>query len=436
MNIVYIHTHDSGRYIQPYGYAVPTPNLMELAREGTLFRNAYCAGPTCSPSRAALLTGMSPHSCGMLGLAHRGFRLNDYSRHLTQFLNQKGFETVLCGVQHEAPAAQASGLIGYQKVLKSERLDNGNLKDVDNAELAAGYITQKKDRPFFLAFGMVNTHREFPGIDEETNPNYVMPPFPVADMPDCRKDFAAFVSSAKIADRCVGIIMNALKESGHEEDTLVFFTTDHGIAFPGMKCNLFDTGIGISLIMKWPGNSRKGEVVDSLVSHIDIFPTICDLLKVEKPAWLEGKSMMPLFSGETGEIRDEIFSEVTFHAAYEPMRCIRTKRYKLIRHYGKHSGIVPCNIDDGFCKNFMVKHGWLEKKRDSEMLFDLFLDPVERVNLIPDVSYREIHENLSGRLEDWMRSTGDPLINGDAAMPEGARINKSTCLSPKDTDYI
>ena len=77
MNILYIHTHDSGTYLQPYGHNIPTPNLMKLAREGTLFRHAYCAGPTCSPSRAALLTGMSPHSCGMLGLAHRGFRIND-----------------------------------------------------------------------------------------------------------------------------------------------------------------------------------------------------------------------------------------------------------------------------------------------------------------------------------------------------------------------
>ena len=112
MNILYLHTHDTGRYIQPYGYAVSTPNLMNLAREGTLFRQAYCAGPTCSPSRAGLLTGMSPHSCGMLGLAHRGFRLYDYHQHLARFLGDHGYETVLCGVQHEAPDP---GMIGYRK---------------------------------------------------------------------------------------------------------------------------------------------------------------------------------------------------------------------------------------------------------------------------------------------------------------------------------
>src|SRR5947207_3061874 len=80
-NILYLHSHDTGRYIQPYGYAVPTPNLQKLASEGFLFRRAFDAAPTCSPSRAALLTGHCPHENGMLGLAHRGFSLNDYNQH-------------------------------------------------------------------------------------------------------------------------------------------------------------------------------------------------------------------------------------------------------------------------------------------------------------------------------------------------------------------
>jgi len=75
-NILYLHSHDTGRTIQPYGHAVATPHLQRLADQGVLFRRAFCAAPTCSPSRAALLTGQCPHSSGMLGLAHRGFRLN------------------------------------------------------------------------------------------------------------------------------------------------------------------------------------------------------------------------------------------------------------------------------------------------------------------------------------------------------------------------
>jgi N-sulfoglucosamine sulfohydrolase len=92
-NILYIHSHDTGRYIQPYGHNIPTPHIQKMAEEGVLFRKAFCAAPTCSPSRAALLTGQSAHSSGMLGLAHRGFSLNDYDQHLANYLKKQGYET-------------------------------------------------------------------------------------------------------------------------------------------------------------------------------------------------------------------------------------------------------------------------------------------------------------------------------------------------------
>src|SRR5688572_28793223 len=95
--------------IQPYGYAVPTPRLQQLAEEGVLFRQAFCGAPTCSPSRAALLTGQSAHASGMLGLAHRGFLLNDPTQHLAYFLRSHGYTTVLTGMHHVAAAVRAGG---------------------------------------------------------------------------------------------------------------------------------------------------------------------------------------------------------------------------------------------------------------------------------------------------------------------------------------
>ena len=105
-NILYIHSHDTGRYISPYGHAVPTPNLQNLAEAGVLFRRAYCAAPTCSPSRAALLTGQSPHSAGMLGLANRGFQLGDFRQHIIHTLKGAGYTSALAGIQHVNPAAR------------------------------------------------------------------------------------------------------------------------------------------------------------------------------------------------------------------------------------------------------------------------------------------------------------------------------------------
>lgn len=436
MNILYIHTHDSGRYIQPYGYPVPTPNLMNLAEEGVLFRQAYCAGPTCSPSRAGLLTGMAPHSCGMTGLAHLGFKLNDYNQHLVNFLNGQGYETVLCGIQHEAPD---SGMIGYRKILNAGDDTKFNSKsgpdwDISNAKRVVEYLKEKKDRPFFLSFGMFNTHRPYPENDGSVNPGYVMPPFPIYDSRESREDMAQYCVSAKIADQCVGIVMEGLEQSGLAQDTLVIFTTDHGIAFPKMKCTLYDTGIGVSLIMKMPGCGKKGIQIDSLVSQVDVFPTICDMIHADHPEGLQGRSLLPLLTGEADRTRDEIFSEVTFHVNYEPMRCVRTERYKLIKFFDSYSNIAYANIDDSLSKEFLLKSGYLNCKREKDMLFDLYFDPVERVNLIENEEYREIHEDLSKRLEAWMRETGDPLLKGKIRKPEGAVVKKLTCISPKDQE--
>src|SRR6478672_11209420 len=113
-NILYLHSHDTGHYIQPYGYAVPTPNLQKLAGEGFLFRQAFDAAPTCSPARAALLTGQCPHRNGMLGLAHRGFLLNDYNQHLLHWLRPQGYRSTLIGVQH---VAKEAATIGYDEVV-------------------------------------------------------------------------------------------------------------------------------------------------------------------------------------------------------------------------------------------------------------------------------------------------------------------------------
>jgi arylsulfatase A-like enzyme len=227
-------------------------------------------------------------------------------------------------------------------------------------------------------------------------------------------------------------VLQALKESGLAERTLVIYTTDHGIAFPMMKCSLYDTGIGVSLIIKYPGNPLAGRATDALVSQLDLFPTVCDFANIPKPDWLQGVSLLPLFEGRTTRIREELFAELNFHAAREPMRCVRTERYKLIRRYEDFAIIAPSNIDDSPSKTFMLEAGLLNGSHAREMLFDLYLDPLERVNLIDEKSYSEVKEDLSARLDRWMKETDDPLLKGKLVAPAGARVNAKTTLSPKD----
>jgi len=210
-------------------------------------------------------------------------------------------------------------------------------------------------------------------------------------------------------DQCVGIVLEALKENGLDDKTLVFFTTDHGIAFPWMKCNLYDLGIGVSLILRFPKGQFSGQVVDSLVSHLDIYPTLCELAELEPPPWLEGNSVMPLIQGETDVIRTEIFGEVTYRAAYEPLHCIRTKRYKYIRYFDDFGDIVKPNIDNSRSKRFFLEHGLSDRKHvPKEMLFDLYFDPVERNNLAEDPNFAKIKQEIANRLTGWAGSVRRP----------------------------
>ena len=142
MNILYLHSHDTGRYVQPYGYAVETPNLQRLAENGALFRNAHCAAPTCSPSRAALLTGQCAHASGMIALAHRGGFLTHPERHLAHVLAGHGFETVHAGVSHVGRPEDC----GYTRLSGCD-----NERGFEVADWAMDFLkTAGRNKPFFL----------------------------------------------------------------------------------------------------------------------------------------------------------------------------------------------------------------------------------------------------------------------------------------------
>ncbi|MDD3335450.1 MAG: sulfatase [Eubacteriales bacterium] len=436
MNVLYMHTHDSGRYWQPYGYPIPMPNTMKLSDQSVLFRNAYCGGPTCSPSRAALTCGQACHSTGLLGLAHRGFALADRKRHLSSYLATQGFETVLCGVQHEA---DGDSELGYTRILPFEDwIHTPGLDtvawDQTNARTVAAFLKEEHDKPFFLSYGMFNTHRPYPNHAlHHINPDRVMPPQTVADTPENREDMADYQCSAQVADACVGIVLDALRETGHEDDTVVLLTTDHGIAWPFMKCNLYDSGIGVAMLLRYPGNPAAGKTCEHLVSQVDVFPTLCELLGIEKPDWLQGYSMLPAIQKDE-PIRDAVFAEVNYHAAYEPMRCVRTERYKLIVRYDDYLGVVAPNIDASPSKETLHAAGYLDTLRPREELFDLTVDPMERHNLVHDPFCLSVYQDLQRRLTQWMAETEDPLLHCRYRIPapKNARVNRRDGYDPEN----
>ncbi len=425
-NILYLHVHDAGRYVQPYGYPVSTPHLQKFAEGGVLYRQAFCGNPTCSPSRACLLTGCYAHSNGMLGLAHRGFRLNNYQHHLCHLLRAGGYTTALAGVQHLAGAHYASvDEIGYDAVLTEK---SGFEPPV---EAAKSYFEKPRQKPFFLSVGFFAPHRDgndsFPTNRERPNPNYVQPPAILPDTPETRADFADYSASITSVDDSIGRVLAALEDAGLADDTLVIVTTDHGIAFPGMKCSLTDHGIGVMLMMRGPGGFTGGKVVEDLVSHVDIVPTLLELVGLPVPDHVQGRS----FLGQKSPC-EEVFAEINVHASVEPRRAVRTRRWKYIRSYTEHPQVILTNCDGSPSKTLWHEAGWQHRTIDNEQLYDLILDPMERENLAASPDHATIRAELSEKLHQWQIETGDPLLNGPLPLPSDAVIVPLDKYSPHD----
>ena len=438
-NILFMHSHNTGTHIEPYGHAVPTPHVQRLAEEGVLFRRAYATAPTCSPSRASFLTGMYPHSCGMLGLAHRGFAMSNCDWHAARIFKANGYFTATAGVEHTMPNLNA---IGYDAVLSGLDTNYPNLpKRIEPAGAVVDFLTNAPRQPFFLNLGLNETHRPFHKADPQNHPaereQFCLPPRPLPDTPETRADMADYKASARVMDDHYGKVLAALEETGLAEHTLTFCFADHGLQFPRNMCNLTDHGIGVYLIIRGPGGFAGGKVANAMVSLMDVLPTAYCVAGIEIPDHVEGKSLCPLVNGGEDRHREEIFSEVNYHAAYEPMRSIRTERYKYIRRYDGRDKLVLPNVDDTPTKAFLLDQNWEKLPRDQEMLYDLMFDPDEAHNIIDREDMAPIRKALRERLDAWMAETHDPLLpDSYVAAPSGSRVNDPDGQSPNDAPQV
>ncbi len=233
-NILYIHSHDTGRYVQPYGYPVPTPNIQLLADQGVLFREAFCAAPTCSGSRASLLTGQYCHNNGMLGLAHRGWSLNDYGEHIVHPLRGVGYHSVLIGEQH---ISSDPGEIGYDQVIE---VDSHHADEVAPIAIEA----LRTD-----ARAVVHVRRLLRDASRLRGPHVRARHALLTAAPESarhaggrERTWPSFKASARSLDQGIGAVLNGLHHFGLTERTLILCTTDHGLAFPDAKATLYDRG--------------------------------------------------------------------------------------------------------------------------------------------------------------------------------------------------
>lgn len=406
-NILFIITHDTGRYLGCYHKQVKTPNLDRLANEGAIFTNHFCPAPQCSPSRGSIMTGRYPHRNGLIGLAHLGFELNPAEQTLPTLLGKAGYATYLFGVQHES---KDPARLGYQYIAEQE-----DRRAEKVAPAVGAFLTQRagQAQPFFAMVGFFETHRKFAknNIEPDDPSEVTVPPF-LPDTPEVRQDLTEFHGSIAAADMGVGVILDALARSGLEKDTLVIYTTDHGIAFPRAKGTLYDPGLETALLMRWPGVIKPGSQYSQLLCNIDLLPTLLELVGAPIPDNLDGKSFLPLLESDQYSGRDHFFCELTWHDLYRPMRGIRTSRFKYIRHFTNVPGIyLPSDIH-GSLSGKVVRDEYYKRPYQSEELYDLQADPLEQMNLIEVDAYSDVAAELRNLVTQEMVRSQDPLMQG------------------------
>lgn len=431
-HILMIISHDTGRHLGCYGADVATPNLDRLASEGIRFDQSFCVAAQCSPSRTTLMTGRYPHINGMIGLAHLGWKLNEGERCLPHYLNEAGYETHLFGFQHESVKTESEikRRLGYQHYHPTPK----NFIVTEVAPLVTEFLAAQQgrptDQPFFAMVGVEETHRvfELPIYTPDDPAALRLPPY-LPDTPGVREDMAWFNGTVKALDQGVGMILTALEQSGLAEETLVIYTTDHGIAFPRAKGMSFDPGLETGLIMRWPGRIPAGSVAKEMVTHLDLLPTILDLIGVAAPATvnLDGTSYLPRLLGQPYAPREQFFVEMTWHDRYNPHRGIRTSRYKYVRNYDPTQTLiyVPLDIHSGPSGRGLPPE-YYGLRRPPEELYDLAADPLEQTNQAENPAYQAVLRQLREQVLRWMHMTDDPLLKGPIpATPEQARIDWS-----------
>ena len=407
-NIVYFICHDLGRHLACYGdETIPSPNLDAMAEQGVRFSSFFAASTPCSPARGCRMTGRYAHDQGLIGLVNRGWDYPAAPRSIVHDLNDAGYLTQLIGFQHESSNVDD---LGYQGVWRE------SMRADAVADEAVRFLHGRvgSSQPFFLSIGTFEVHLPFDKAEyNPDDPDKVALPSFLPDNDITRGQMAMFHGSIRFMDEQFGRILAALAETSLHENTIVVFTTDHGMAFPRAKSTLYDAGIGVALIVRMPKamGGRTGPC-DELFSGIDLRPTLCELAGATIDPDVQGRSFAPLLTGKGRyRPREEIYSEKNFHDCFDPIRCVRTRRYKYIRSFRELANLpLPQDIERAFPAG-SLRPDALEP-RPAEELYHIDADPGEERNLVGSAEHADDLTELRTKLQAWMEATEDPVLSG------------------------
>lgn len=453
-NVVVVVADDMGLQAGCYGDPVAkTPNLDRLAAEGTLFTRAHCTTASCSASRSVILTGLYNHATGHYGHAHGYNHFSTYESvpTLPVMLSEAGYRTCSIGKYHVAPE-----IVYHFDAYPNDGIQ-GSRNSVRMAQNAKRWIAEDDGKPFFLYWCSTDPHRgggpdgfanfhadpkRYPGVEPVTfDPQTIPVPTWLPDTTVARQELAEYYQAINRLDQGLGVLLDALKETGHADDTLVVFLSDNGPPFPGAKTTSYEPGTKLPLVVRDPFAPEKGIKSDALVCWADLTPTILDWCGVtpkprpaikeqendgeiddkgpKVPVTFHGRSFLPAVRGSS-EGFDNVFGSHTFHEItnYYPMRVSIDGDFKLIFNVA-HQLPYPFASDlyDSPTWQDVLKTGrvYYGKKRTEDYvqrprfeLFDLKNDPDELTNLASDPKHRDRLERMQAEMRSWQKRTNDP----------------------------
>jgi arylsulfatase A-like enzyme len=407
---------------------VKTPTFDRVAREGFLFTHAFSAAPSCTPSRAAILTGQAPHRLEEGGNLH-GFLPTKFAVY-PDLLEEAGYAVGFTGKSWGPGNFQAGG--------RTRNPAGPSFKSFEEF-----LKTVPADKPFCFWFGSGDPHRPYEkgsGIAAGMKPDDVVVPPYLPDTPEIRSDILDYYVEVQRFDRDVGEVLQALEEAGKSENTLVVITGDNGWPFPRSKANLYDSGTRQPFALRWPAAYSGGKTIDAFVNLADLAPTFLEAAGLKPLPGMTGQSLLPLLEDKSQPGRDMVFVERERHANVRagnlsyPARAVRTKEFLYIRNLRPDrwpagdpevwKAVGPFGDCDGSpSKDFILDHrneqefsGFFQlgfAKRTAEELYDLKRDPHQVSNVADRPEYADSKKKLRDTLDRWMRDTKDPRATSD-----------------------
>lgn len=440
-DIIYFVVHDIGKHTSNYGVPVATPNLRAFGETGAVFENAFCASPPCSPSRGVAMSGRYAHCNGLMGLVNKGWTMPRSVRTIVDELNDFGYETAHFGFQHER-AAECDNRYQVQGDL--------NRFVEQTVDHALRYLNEHRngEKPFYVNIGVQEAHgslwvpgggyfKERSGVYGIDPPDQVHVPKDFPDNAQTRDYLGRFQACIRHMDRHFGRFIREIDRLGYGANTLVVFTTDHGMYGSRAKGTLYDRGVEIATLMRFPGVIQPQTQIKHLISNLDFLPTFLELCGAPIPSYAQGKSFRPMFSGKSYQPHEAIFTERNDHEIYDPMRAVRTRQWHYIRNLDPQAKryLLPQEIlelkDAGLrdsWPNSLIETGSPGEKalfpaRPAEELYDVEKDPHEFVNLAGNPDHCGVLNDLAARCDRWMQETNDPALQGPISQPDNSPGN-------------